>query len=143
LNASPIRSISGELKIGNTTVAKRDFSIRNLIDSIRVAVKAVDARRIVIDSIAFLAFQCPDAAQRRNATLDLIVNATDKNAAKKKISEFNARSTRRVAPIVVDANELVELKKEDRPLYDRIGKGVTLWESEYARNSDDCLILAR
>ena len=95
LNASPIRSISGELKIGNTTVAKRDFSIRNLIDSIRVAVKAVDARRIVIDSIAFLAFQCPDAAQRRNATLDLIEALTETGATCMISTELQRTSTDR------------------------------------------------
>ena len=95
LDASPIRSISGELKIGNTTVAKRDFSIRNLIDSIRVAVKAVDAWRIVIDSIAFLAFQCPDAAQRRNATLDLIEALTETGATCMMSAELQGTSAER------------------------------------------------
>lgn len=72
VDASPIRSIPGEVKIGKMTIGKRDFSLISLIEGIKTSVKAIDAQRIVIDPIAGLIFQFPDAVQRRNAVLDLI-----------------------------------------------------------------------
>ncbi len=72
VDASPIRNIPGEVKIGKTTIGKRDFSMLSLIESIRSAVKGIDARRIAIDPIASLVFQYPDVVERRNAVLDLM-----------------------------------------------------------------------
>ncbi len=46
------------------------------------------------------------------------------------ISDYQQRILKRISPIVVNSNEFVKLKKEDKPLYERILKGVTLWESE-------------
>jgi len=95
------------------------WNLRNLTNTLGDV-----SRRIVLYG------SCAEGNDVEESDIDLYVNAIDKNVVKKKISEFNAKSTRRVAPIIVDANELVGLKKEDRPLYDRIEKGVTLWESE-------------
>jgi len=72
VDASPIRNIPGEVKIGKTTIGKRDFSMLSLIESIRAAVKGIDARRVGIDPIASLVFQYPDMVDRRNAVLDLM-----------------------------------------------------------------------
>ena len=72
VDASPIRSIPGEVRIGKTTIGKRDFSMLSLIEAIRTAVKGIDARRVAIDPIASLVFQYPDPVERRNAVLDLM-----------------------------------------------------------------------
>jgi len=72
VDASPIRTIPGEVKIGKMTIGKRDFSLLSLIEGIKTAVKAIDAQRIAIDPIASLVFQFPDVVQRRSAVLDLI-----------------------------------------------------------------------
>jgi len=72
VDASPIRTIPGEVKIGKVTIGKKDFSLLSLIEGIKAGVKAIDAQRIVIDPIASLIFQFPDAVQRRNAVLDLV-----------------------------------------------------------------------
>jgi KaiC/GvpD/RAD55 family RecA-like ATPase len=72
VDASPIRAIPGEVKIGKMTIGKRDFSLLSLIEGIKTGVKAINATRTVIDTIASLIFQFPDAILRRNAVLDLV-----------------------------------------------------------------------
>jgi KaiC/GvpD/RAD55 family RecA-like ATPase len=72
VDASPIRSIPGEVKVGKLTIGKKEFSMLSLIEGIRAAVKGIDAQRLVVDPIASLIFQYPDLSQRRNAVLDLI-----------------------------------------------------------------------
>ena len=72
VDASPIRNIPGEVKIGKMTIGKKEFSMLSLVEAMRATVKAIDARRIVIDPIASLIFQYPDRVQRRNALLDLM-----------------------------------------------------------------------
>jgi KaiC/GvpD/RAD55 family RecA-like ATPase len=72
VDASPIRSIPGEVKIGKIAIGKRDFSMLSLVETITAAAKAVDARRIVLDPVGALTFQYPELFERRNATLDLI-----------------------------------------------------------------------
>jgi len=72
VDASPIRNIPGEVKIGRTAIGKRDFSMLSLIEAVRTGVNGVDARRIAVDPIASLFFQYPDLVQRRNAVLDLM-----------------------------------------------------------------------
>ena len=72
VDASPIRNIPGEVKIGKMTIGKKEFSMLSLVEAIRATVKAIDARRIVIDPIASLVFLYPDIVQRRNALLDLM-----------------------------------------------------------------------
>ncbi len=72
VDASPIRTIPGEVKIGKMTIGKKDFSLLSLVEGIKSGVKAIDAKRVVIDPIASLIFQFPDAILRRNAVLDLV-----------------------------------------------------------------------
>jgi len=72
LDASPIRHIPGEVKIGKLTIGKREFSMISLIDGIKSSAQTSDSKRIVVDPIASLVFQYPDLVQRRTAILDLI-----------------------------------------------------------------------
>jgi KaiC/GvpD/RAD55 family RecA-like ATPase len=72
VDASPIRSIPGEVKIGQLTIGRQDFSLISLLELIRKNAKAIDAKRIVVDPISLLIFQYPDETQRRKALLDLV-----------------------------------------------------------------------
>jgi KaiC/GvpD/RAD55 family RecA-like ATPase len=72
LDASPIRHIPGEVKIGKLTIGRREFSMISLIEGIKSSAQTLDARRIAVDPIASLVFQYPDIVQRRTAILDLI-----------------------------------------------------------------------
>lgn len=72
VDASPIRTIPGEVRIGKLTIGKQDFSLISLLEVIRSNAKAIDARRIVVDPVSLLIFQYPDESQRRKALLDMV-----------------------------------------------------------------------
>ena len=72
VDASPIRTIPGEVRIGKITIGRQDFSLISLLEVIRSNAKTIDAQRIVVDPISILLFQYPDENQRRKALLDLV-----------------------------------------------------------------------
>lgn len=71
VDASPIRHIPGEIKIGNLCIGKRDFSLASLIEIIKKKAEQINAKRVVIDPITALTFQYHDISERRTAVLDL------------------------------------------------------------------------
>lgn len=66
----------------------------------------------------------------KESDIDLLALTTEKDWVRKRISEFNSRSERKIAPIVVDANEFVKMKREDKSLYENIESGILLWQAE-------------
>jgi KaiC/GvpD/RAD55 family RecA-like ATPase len=80
VDASPIRAIPGEVKIGKLTIGRQDFSLLSLLELIRNNAKAVNAKRIVVDPVSLLIFQYPDETQRRKAVLDLVEAMTETGA---------------------------------------------------------------
>jgi circadian clock protein KaiC len=72
VDASPIRTIPGEVRIGKLTIGKQDFSLVSLLEVVRNSAKAIGAQRIVVDPLSTLIFQYPDETQRRKALLDLV-----------------------------------------------------------------------
>jgi len=72
VDASPIRQLPGEVKIGKLTIGKRDFSLATLIEGIQSNAKKVAAKRVFVDPLASLIFQFPDMITRRTAFLDLL-----------------------------------------------------------------------
>ncbi|MGC9059303.1 MAG: nucleotidyltransferase domain-containing protein [Candidatus Aenigmatarchaeota archaeon] len=73
---------------------------------------------------------CAEGSDVKESDIDLFILTTKKELVRESISKFNRKSERRIVPIIVDANEFVKLKKEDKPLYERIEKGIILWEKE-------------
>ena len=71
VDASPIRLIPGEIKIGNISVGKRDFSLVSLMEIIKRKAEKINAKRVVIDPITALMLQYDDLSERRTAILDL------------------------------------------------------------------------
>ena len=80
IDASPIRAIPGEVKIGKLTIGRQDFSLLSLLELIRNNAKSVGAKRIVVDPVSLLIFQYPDETQRRKAFLDLVEAITETGA---------------------------------------------------------------
>lgn len=72
VDASPIRTIPGEVRIGKLTIGRQDFSLISLLEVIRNSAKAINALRIVVDPVSLLLFQYPDETQRRKSLLDLV-----------------------------------------------------------------------
>jgi len=82
-----------------------------------------DCKRIVLFG------SCSEGTDVKESDVDLFVLTSEKDRIKLKISAYR-KAGKRIAPIIVDSNEFVKLRKEDKPLYDRILKGIVLWESE-------------
>jgi hypothetical protein len=72
----------------------------------------------------------PEGTDVKESDMDFFVLTSDKNSVENEISEFNRKSERKIAPIIVDANEFVKLKRNDRALYENIERGITLWQAE-------------
>jgi circadian clock protein KaiC len=71
VDASPIRHIPKEVKVGDLWVGKRNFSSLSLIEIVKKNVEKINAKRVVIDPITALTLQYPDISERRTAILDL------------------------------------------------------------------------
>jgi len=76
VDASPIRSIPGEVKLGGISIGKKDFSLAALVAAINNHVKNIGAKRLVIDSLTSFFIQYPRAAERRAAFMELLEGIT-------------------------------------------------------------------
>lgn len=95
------------------------YSLNELVERLKGL-----SRRVVLFG------SCAQGTDVRESDIDLLVVTDDKDAVRKGISRFNAKEKRRVVPIIVDANGFARLKREDRPLYDNIERGIVLWQTE-------------
>ena len=73
---------------------------------------------------------CSQGTDTKESDIDMLIITTEKEPVKKIINEFNRNEDRHIAPIIVDMNELIRLKKEDKPLFENIERGIVLWEAE-------------
>jgi len=72
IDASPIRTIPEEVRMGELWIGKRDFTLLSLIEIIKTKAKEINAKRIVVDPITSLTIQYPDVSERRNGVVNLL-----------------------------------------------------------------------
>ncbi len=92
IDASPIRFLPGEVKLGDISVGKREFALISLVDAIKKNVERIGAKRLVVDPLATLILQYPDAAERRTAVLDLMQAIASTGCTTLLISELTTSS---------------------------------------------------
>jgi predicted nucleotidyltransferase len=95
------------------------FALKPLTDML----KEVSKRIVLFGS-------CSQGTDTKESDIDILVVTNEKDIVAQIISGFNRKNERRVAPITVDFNEYVLLKKDDKPLYENIERGIVLWETE-------------
>lgn len=95
IDASPIRTIPGEVRIGEMWIGKRDFSMLSLIEVIKAKAKEIDAKRIVVDPITSLVVQYPNVSEKRNAMLDLFEAISSLGATNLITTELRATTLKR------------------------------------------------
>jgi len=95
VDASPIRTLPGEVSIGKLNIGKRDFSMLSLIEVVRNRAEEKQVKRIVIDPITTLMLQYPDVSERQNAILDLMEAITDWGMTSLMTTELRATSLER------------------------------------------------
>jgi len=72
IDATEIRRIPEEAKVGRIPVGGRELSLVNLMDMIQEAIEKYSPKRIVVDSISDLVFRYPKLEERRPIILDLV-----------------------------------------------------------------------
>jgi circadian clock protein KaiC len=72
VDASSVRRIPEEAKVGRLPVGGKELGLVNLIDTIQTTVEKLEARRLVLDSISGLIFRFPKVEERRLAVLDIV-----------------------------------------------------------------------
>jgi KaiC/GvpD/RAD55 family RecA-like ATPase len=72
VDASPIRRVPGEVKLGGFSLRKRDFNLMTLMELVCGKAEREGIKRIVIDPIAALNLQFADLSERRTAIVDFI-----------------------------------------------------------------------
>jgi predicted nucleotidyltransferase len=112
------------LAMGNPVV--RQFKVLSNVYHLKTLLDRIkeDSRRIILFG------SCADGTDTSESDIDLFVLTSNKSTVRREVSKFNRSGDRRVVPIVVDANKFVKLRKEDESLYERIQKGILLWEKE-------------
>ena len=100
-------------------IAVNTFALKKLVDSLKSC-----SRRVVLFG------SCSQGTDTKESDVDLLIVAAEKEPVSKLLSDFNRGSDRKIAPIVVDMNEFIRLKSEDKPLYENIERGIVLWELE-------------
>ncbi len=95
------------------------FTLKPLTDKLKE-----DSKRIVLYG------SCAQGTDTKESDIDLLVVTDKKEVIGKIISKFNQKNQRKIAPITVNMNEYVRLKTIDKPLYENIERGITLWETE-------------
>jgi len=95
------------------------YKLKELLDRLKER-----SRRIILFG------SCAQGVDVKDSDIDLFVLTSEKNSIRKTISEFNRDSERKIAPIIVDANEFINLKRDGKSLYENIERGITLWETE-------------
>lgn len=94
------------------------YSLNELVEEIKQ-----DCKRIILFG------SCSEGTDVKESDVDLFILTNEKDRVKVKINAYQ-KAGKRIAPIIVNSNEFIKLRREDKPLYDRILKGILLWESE-------------
>lgn len=95
VDASPIRAIPGEIKIGELSIGKRDFTVYSLWAIIRAKAHEIGAKRLVVDPISSLIFQFPSASERQKALVDFFQTISDIRVTSLIMTELRATSVTR------------------------------------------------
>jgi KaiC/GvpD/RAD55 family RecA-like ATPase len=89
IDASPIRHIPAEVKLGTISVGKRDFALVALAKKLKTIIAEKKPQRIAIDPLTALSIQYPDESQLRLMVLDLIELLTQSGATCLMTEELN------------------------------------------------------
>lgn len=73
---------------------------------------------------------CAEGTNVKGSDIDLFVLTEDSKKTRQIASAYGAKLGRKVSPIVVNANEFRQLRSKDKPLYERVNKGILLWETQ-------------
>lgn len=95
----------------------------SLLDGLVGEVKE-DCERVVLFG------SCAEGTNVKDSDVDLFVFTSNVGVIRDKVSGYEKKIGKRISAIVVDSGGLAKMKNDDKPLYDRISRGIVLWEWE-------------
>lgn len=99
VDATEVRRIPEQAKVGRIPVGGRELGLANLIDLMEEGIGKISPKRIVLDSISDLVFRFPKIEDRRPAVLDIIEALQATNATSLLTSELiSTGDSRRLQP---------------------------------------------
>jgi len=98
------------------------FTLFQLDDLIKQA-KLFSDRIILFGSSA-------EGTDVKDSDIDLLLLTNEKSQLTDMVHKFNAKSQRRIAPIILDPQGFSKLRREDSALFDRIPRGMMLWRKD-------------
>lgn len=98
------------------------FTLLQLDDLIKQA-KPSSHRIILFGSSA-------EGTDVKESDIDLLLLTNEKSQLTDVVHKFNAKSQRRIAPIILDPQGFSKLRREDTALFDRISRGMILWQKD-------------
>ena len=88
IDATDVRKIPEQAKIGRMAVGGRELGLVNLLDTIQDAIAKFEPQRIAVDSMSDLVFRFPSVEERRPVVLDLIETLQSTSATSLLTSEL-------------------------------------------------------
>ncbi|VVC02387.1 Nucleotidyltransferase domain protein [uncultured archaeon] len=99
----------------------RQFKIFCTVNNLMPQVNRLSA----LASRIILYGSCANGTNTHSSDIDLFVLTTQKEQIRRLLDNHE-----NIQAIAMDSAEWVSLSKKDKPLYDRINSGITLWEAE-------------
>ena len=95
------------------------FALSDLVDK----VKHISDRIVLFGS-------CAEGTDVKDSDIDLFILTSDTETVNREVRRCEQKIDRKLSLIVVNPNDLAKMKTRDKPLYERISRGMTLWERE-------------
>lgn len=95
------------------------FALNDLVDKI----KHISDRIVLFGS-------CAEGTDVKESDIDLFILTSDAETVNHEVRRYEQKIDRTLSLILVNPDELAKIKAKDKPLYERISGGITLWERE-------------
>jgi predicted nucleotidyltransferase/competence protein ComGC len=92
-------------------------SLNGLINKLKLV-----AKRIILFG------SCAEGIDSQNSDIDLAIISHDEQAARKIVKK--EKVSKEIQALIFTTSDFMALDKNDKPLYERIQKGITLWRQE-------------
>ena len=66
----------------------------------------------------------------KESDIDLLLLTNERSQLADLVHKFSTKSQRRIAPIILDPQGFSKLRREDSALFDRVSRGIVLWQKD-------------
>jgi len=89
----------------------------------------VDKIKHISDRIVLFG-SCAEGTDVKESDIDLFILTSDAETVNHEARRYEQKIDRTLSLILVNPDELAKIKAKDKPLYERISGGITLWERD-------------